>query len=262
MDIDVNDQWSPQDYVEGSFIQNQVVDFYFDKIKLNPGDKVLDVGSGDGRHTALVADVVRQGSVLGIDSSQKMIDFAKSLYPDAENMSFQCLHIENANFKEEFDCVVSFGCLHWSEIIVKAVQKIYDSLKFGGRLYAIVSSDLVNPFGYTFSQVRNSGRFPSLENFVPPIRLEPLKHLESLLEQIPFTKLNVEKNPVILTLSSLDVFRKHIFSIPFFQGQIPPEEIELIADAMVQEFAAMCDRKYKGKLYYVTRPYFIRAVKA
>ena len=53
--------------------QPLVVAFMLEQLEPRPGDKVLDIGSGSGWTTALLAEVVGHGGrVIAIDSSSKV----------------------------------------------------------------------------------------------------------------------------------------------------------------------------------------------
>jgi trans-aconitate methyltransferase len=46
------------------------------RVRLTGQEQVLDIGSGDGKVTAEIAECVPQGGVVGIDSSTEMVRFA------------------------------------------------------------------------------------------------------------------------------------------------------------------------------------------
>lgn len=47
------------------------------ELALTCNERVLDLGCGDGMNTALIAEVLPNGEVVGIDASKGMIDTAK-----------------------------------------------------------------------------------------------------------------------------------------------------------------------------------------
>ena len=98
----------------------------------------MDIGCGDGKITAKIAACVSNGSVLGIDSSADIIVFAKNMFPpsDYPNLSFRCGDAAKLNFSQEFDVVVSFACLHWTDDLATVLQGIKQSLAPAGRFAA------------------------------------------------------------------------------------------------------------------------------
>ena len=54
------------------------------KAGLRGNERVLDLGCGDGKITAKIANLVPEGWVIGIDFSPEMIKFAQEHYPAKE----------------------------------------------------------------------------------------------------------------------------------------------------------------------------------
>ena len=57
--------------------------------RLRGDERVLDVGCGNGKVTREIAALVPRGSVVGVDASAKMVDFAKAASPDATAVAAQ-----------------------------------------------------------------------------------------------------------------------------------------------------------------------------
>ena len=67
---------------------------------LRPGDRVLDLGCGDGILTEQLSFLVPYGNALGIDASINMIETAKMLCKN--NLDFIHMNINEINFENEF----------------------------------------------------------------------------------------------------------------------------------------------------------------
>lgn len=121
-------------YHNNSSLQWRVAIDTIDLIPWNGSEHILDIGCGDGKITALLAQKLSLGSVLGIDISQTMIDFASShyLYNDHHNLSFQQLDAAEIMFENKFDRVVSFSTLHWVIDQEKVLKSIHRALISGG----------------------------------------------------------------------------------------------------------------------------------
>lgn len=104
---------------------------------INDGEKVLDIGCGDGYATYAIAKEKRLCRIIGIDYSNSMIALAnKRISEDIRNiLDFKYGDVLNLNFKEEFDKIITIRCLinldSW-EKQKKAINKIYDALKPDG----------------------------------------------------------------------------------------------------------------------------------
>jgi SAM-dependent methyltransferase len=92
-------------YLRYSFTKGteQEVGFLVEQLALAPGDRVLDVGCGPGRHAHALA---RRGiDVLGVDISQRFIDLARRDAP--AGASFERLDARSLPFEGGFDAVIS-----------------------------------------------------------------------------------------------------------------------------------------------------------
>jgi len=93
------------------------------------GEKILDLGCGNG---ALARELMDLGcSVVGADSSRKMVEAAQSRGVDA-----RLLNAEELGFDGEFDGVMSNAALHWIADQYAVVRGVWKALKPGGRFAA------------------------------------------------------------------------------------------------------------------------------
>ncbi|APT10454.1 MULTISPECIES: class I SAM-dependent methyltransferase [Mycobacterium] len=101
-----------------------------------PGNRVLDVGCGTGYFTRRIARAVHPGgSVVGIDPSQSMVDYAARRAP--ANAAFQVASAEDLPFSDQsFDVVVSSLAFHHFPVDRRAdaVRQMFRVLRPGGRL--------------------------------------------------------------------------------------------------------------------------------
>jgi len=74
-------RWNAEDYSKHSAGQEQWARELIGQAGLMPDDRVLDVGCGDGRHTAAIASLVPAGTVLGVDLSPDMVRHAADHFP-------------------------------------------------------------------------------------------------------------------------------------------------------------------------------------
>jgi len=106
------------------------------KLKLKHNDHVLDIGCGDGKLTVEIANIVAGGEVIGIDSSEEMINLAAKRYPPEShsNLHFQILDARELNFDEQFDVVFSKAVPHRFPDHLSLLPIMFKSLKPGGRV--------------------------------------------------------------------------------------------------------------------------------
>jgi len=96
-----------------------------------PGERILDMGSGTGHLTAKIAEAGCQ--VTGIDNAPEMVAKAKETYPE-----IPFLQMDGADFalEQPFDAVFSNATLHWISSPEKVIANVYQALKPGGRFVA------------------------------------------------------------------------------------------------------------------------------
>jgi trans-aconitate 2-methyltransferase len=128
-------EWNAADYARISELQKVMADEVLGLLTLSGSERVLDVGCGDGKITTEVAARVPNGSVVGIDPSEKMVQFATSKWaPDGGgNLHFEVADARRLPFHEEFSLVVSFNALHWVAEQEDALRSIHSALKPGGK---------------------------------------------------------------------------------------------------------------------------------
>jgi trans-aconitate 2-methyltransferase len=103
-----------------------------DRIELSGDENVLDAGCGTGKVTALIAERVPRGHVIGVDASRSMIDEArKRLPPEVELIVGDLLDLELA---DPVDVVFSNATFHWIHDHDRLFQRLHSTLRPGGRL--------------------------------------------------------------------------------------------------------------------------------
>lgn len=127
------DHWNAKNYSENSNLQYGLAAYALNHCDFKSDDAVLDIGCGDGRITALIAEKVPTGHVVGVDSSAAMIQHATTFEKKYENISFAQQSAAQINFENAFDWVTSFSCLHWIENQEAVWQGIYRALKNPGK---------------------------------------------------------------------------------------------------------------------------------
>jgi len=129
-------KWDVRDYSRSSSEQQKWARELLEKLKLSGNEQVLDIGSGDGKVTAEIASLLVHGSIVGIDSSEDMVRFARDNFPRDKfpNLSFEIMDARKLSFDEDFDVVFSNATLHWVIDHKPVLMGIRRSLKPQGRI--------------------------------------------------------------------------------------------------------------------------------
>jgi trans-aconitate methyltransferase len=121
--------WNATQYArQGRFVAD-LAGGVFDLLAPQPGERILDLGCGDGALTEKIASA--GAHVIGADSSHSMIESARSRGLDARLISGDAL-----SFDGEFDAVFSNAALHWMPNQEKVLAGVHRALKPGGRFVA------------------------------------------------------------------------------------------------------------------------------
>ncbi|MGH8620235.1 MAG: class I SAM-dependent methyltransferase [Burkholderiales bacterium] len=183
-------EWQANDYHRQSSLQQAMADEQLSRLTLEGGERILDVGCGDGKITAEIAARVPRGSVLGVDPSRDMIAFAAGHFgsPVQANLRFEVADARRLPYRNEFDLVVSFNALHWVPEQDVALRSIRAALKPGGRaLLRQVSNGPRKSLEDVIEEVRHlsrwSGHFTGLRQ--PYVHFNP-EDYRALAEQAGF----------------------------------------------------------------------------
>ena len=121
--------WDPKTYAENARFVSDLGAPVMELLAPKPGERILDLGCGDGVLTKKLADLGCK--VVAVDSSPAQIEAAKKLGLDARVLSG-----EELPFDGEFDAVFSNAVLHWIKRADPTIASVYRALKAGGRFVA------------------------------------------------------------------------------------------------------------------------------
>lgn len=129
-------KWDAADYRDSSSQQKKWGRELLEKLRLDGGERVLDIGCGDGKLTAEIAGLVPSGNVVGIDSSPEMVDFARGAFPRESypNLAWEVMDARELAFGEEFDVAFSNAVLHWVSDQPRVLKGVERVLVPGGRI--------------------------------------------------------------------------------------------------------------------------------
>ena len=125
--------WNPERYRRcASFVPELGRDLV-DLLDPRPGERVLDLGCGDGTLTARIAE--RGCRVIGVDRSASFVAVARRRGLEVVAGDARRLHLTKLP-PEEFDAVFSNAALHWIKQPVAVIRGVHRLLRRGGRYVA------------------------------------------------------------------------------------------------------------------------------
>ncbi len=114
------------------------VGYHFDLAGIDPGERVLDLGSGSGMDLFVAGlHVTETGTVTGVDMTDAQVEKAQELAADNgfHNVGVRRGYIEDLPFEDAaFDAVVSNGVINLSAEKQRVFEEAHRVLKPGGRL--------------------------------------------------------------------------------------------------------------------------------
>lgn len=122
----MTDDWSAEAYAANARFVSDLGAPVLDLLAPRAGERVLDLGAGDG---ALTDRIVAVGAdVLAVDGSADMVAAAQ-----ARGLTAQVVDGHALDFRAEFDAVFSNAALHWMTQPQAVIAGVHAALKSGGR---------------------------------------------------------------------------------------------------------------------------------
>ena len=168
------------------------------RLDLRGDEVVLDAGCGSGRVTALLAERVPDGRVIGIDASESMIAKARDALGDAVDLRVG--NLTEIELADEVDVAFSNAVFHWVADHDALFARLYRALKPGGRLVAQCGGE-GNVASVAAAIAEVSAREPfarHLEGFEPIWNFSSAGEAERRLRTAGFTDVEcwLERKPV------------------------------------------------------------------
>ena len=142
------------------------VGYIAEKLGIRGDERILDIGTGTGVMIPFYEKHLSGGSVVAVDYSERMIERARSKYPEREhpNVSYLVSDLYDLEFEEEFDLVVCYSCFPHFLDQPLAIEVLSRALRTGGRL-AVAHSDSAKKI----NGVHLNGGVEIENDFLPPM---------------------------------------------------------------------------------------------
>lgn len=124
----VEQRWDPERYQRNAAFVAELGAPLLELLAPRPGERILDLGCGDGALTERLAAIA---TVLGVDGSANQVAAARARGLEASVMDGARLA-----FHGEFDAVFSNAALHWMRDPDAVIDGVWRALKPGGRFVA------------------------------------------------------------------------------------------------------------------------------
>ncbi|MBN2267436.1 MAG: class I SAM-dependent methyltransferase [Candidatus Babeliaceae bacterium] len=251
MDIPNKSEWNAEHYQQHSDTQYQGALKIINKLPFKGNERVLDIGCGDGRLSALIASKISNGNVIGIDSSENMIQTATQTFREVPNLSF--IHARAEDFttvENSFDLIVSFFAFHWITDQLKVLSTIHRLLKPNG-VAIIKTAQGSNP---AFAEIFDSPRWQKqIHDTKEKWHGKNAKDYQQILSQCGFTKIEIETTEESQFFGNYEEFVGFAMSwVPYTTGLAPKKALEFAHDLAKNVKSKMKKPDPRGRIELVT----------
>lgn len=116
-------------------------------MRLQPTDRVLDLGCGAGWATRLLAKNVPRGTIVGVDLSDQMIAHARESSKEFNNVEYWLGSAEQIPAEDSFfDKVLSVEAFYYYPDQGRALDELRRVLKPGGNIFILINLYKDNPY--------------------------------------------------------------------------------------------------------------------
>ncbi len=103
-------------------------------LEIRPGERILDLGCGNGWATRLLAQANAGVQAIGVDASERMVARAEALHSLTIRARYEVGSFEALDFKDQsFDRVFSMEAFYYAGDLKKAIAETFRVLKPGGK---------------------------------------------------------------------------------------------------------------------------------
>ena len=119
-------RWSAPDFAKNGRFMQDMAGPVFALLSPKPGERILDLGCGDG---SLTAEIKAAGAdVLGVDLSEELLAVARM-----KGLSVKKADAHALDYVQEFDAVFSNAALHWMQAPERVIDGVARALRPRGR---------------------------------------------------------------------------------------------------------------------------------
>jgi trans-aconitate methyltransferase len=251
--IETNHLWKAEEYHYNSSAQNEAATQLLQYIQLEGHEQILDVGCGDGKITATLANCVATGSVIGIDISPEMIDFARNSFPKDRysNLIFFVQDAQSINYSEKFDVIFSSFALQWAPDPGSFFKNAYKSLKSSGYLALTIplgiSSELEESINATITLPKWASYF---HKFSPHWHFLADSKYKELLAENQFIPTRFVTIPQTVIFSSREQFEKYVIQWFSYLRPLPQDLKQVFFKQIIDKYLEINPVRENGEVSF------------
>ena len=256
------DHWDPERYRHSSDLQIENAQIFLSSVAFETDSRVLDIGCGDGRITAQLSKRLSEGSIIGIDQSKAMIDYAMKHYPVQQfpNLKFCQMNALSLDFDHCFDRIISLNAIHWIQDKKTLFANIKHYLSPGGllRILTYGKNDL---FWKAMDRITMDPCWSAVfEKFANPISFDDDLVFKRCLESARFSEIEViEKSQTYRFMNTKHLENYVSAWMPHLIYVAPADQQEFLKAFVVAYLGVSGQDKNTGCILYPYHMIYIRA---
>lgn len=177
----MTDAWDPAQYHRFARERRRPFFDLLRGVERRPGMRVVDLGCGTGELTRVLARVLPEADVTGIDSSDRML--AESRRHAGERLRFEHRAIEDLVDLSDYDLVFSNAALQWVDDHETLFPRLLRAMKPGAALAVQMPDNHDHPSHRLARELARSPRFTEpLRGYVRPTQVLPLERYAEIFD--------------------------------------------------------------------------------
>jgi len=243
--------WDAAAYADSAGNQGRWAAERIQRISLKGDERILDIGCGDGRAAAALAQRVPNGDVLGIDSSLGMVKLARKRHPEQIHPNLDFAHGDAGAlpFENAFDLVFSNAALHWVQDHRPVLRGIARALSRGGRadLEMGGQGNAAEVRAVTEQLMAAECWRPHFQDFRFPYGFHSVEDYRAWLQAAGMEPVRVELVPRDMHHQDIDAMKAWARTtwLPFTQ-QVPEAQREQFVDELASRYLERCPADADG----------------
>lgn len=161
----MKNDWNSNQYMKFGKERTQPSLDLISRVKDLEPSNILDIGCGPGNSTFVLYENFPNAKIVGVDSSENMLEKAKEKYPD---LSFKKCNVPDGLGEESYDLIFSNACFQWIPNHKNLITKVYEKLNKGGVLAVQIPLTQEAPFYktlYKMVEEEKWNKLSSIKNF-------------------------------------------------------------------------------------------------
>ncbi len=137
---DLFDEWARRGRAEGmEETHGPVARSVIERLEVRPGERILDLGCGNGWATRLLAQKAPGVGAVGVDVSPAMIARAEELHSNRIRARYERMPFEALDFPDRrFDRAFSMEALYYATDLARALAELLRVLEPGGACDVVI----------------------------------------------------------------------------------------------------------------------------